>query len=157
MSQNSKGFYQGTYDVVNKNKYMSNKAPQYRSSWESRLCYYLDHNEKCIRWGHETVIIPYQFDLDRNNRNKKIHKYITDFYAEILCGDGKLVKYILEVKPAKQLLKPTPPKIKNMKAIRNYKYSLRQWIQNKNKWKAANAFCRNKGMVFKIMTENNIF
>ena len=136
---------------------MSNTAPKYRSSWESRMCHFLDHNQNCVRWGYESVIIPYQFELDRNTSHRKIRKYITDFYAEIICNDGKTIRYVIEIKPKKQLIKPTPPRIRNMKALRNYKYALKLWIQNKNKWKAASSFCRAKGMIFKVITENEIF
>jgi hypothetical protein len=37
----SKNFYSGEYKVINKEKFLGEKNPQYRSSWESRMCFFL--------------------------------------------------------------------------------------------------------------------
>jgi len=45
--------YHGEYEVKNKEKYIGSKNPLYRSSWESRLCFFFfDNNPKVLRWGY---------------------------------------------------------------------------------------------------------
>jgi hypothetical protein len=146
------GWYSGYYQIVNKEKYIGTKPPMYRSSWEARVCKFLDENVNVIRWGFEVITIPYKFDIDG-----RVHNYITDFYAEIKDKQGKITKYILEIKPQKQTVKPIPPKINNGKAMKRYMYEARQYVMNQNKWQAVTSYCNSSGITFKILTESNIF
>lgn len=119
---------------------------------KKKMCSWLDSNANVKCWGFEIVNIPYLFEIDR-----KVHKYITDFYVEILDNNGQLKKYIIEVKPKGQLRRPIPPKIKNKKALRRYSYEMNMYIKNLNKWKATIAFCKSRGLIFKIVTETDLF
>lgn len=144
-------YYQGVYTVKNTEKYIGNKMPKFRSSWESRLCYYMDNNDNVLRWGYENVIIPYRFSVDG-----KIHKYIIDFYAEIKDKNGDIKKYLIEVKPLSQTKPPRKPKNKNKKAVKRYLYEQNQYIKNTDKWTTVQNFCKNNNLEFKILTEKTI-
>lgn len=146
-------WYQGVYVVKNKEKYIGNKNPEYRSSYENRLCHYMDYSKSVRRWGYEILEIPYSYDLDRSRKKRN---YVLDFYAEIVDKNGKLNKYVIEVKPKKQLNRPDPPKNKNKKRIKRYIYEMKMYIKNQNKWKYAKAWCRRNGMIFKIITEKEL-
>ena len=68
---------------------------------------YCDLNENILEWGSEEIAIPYRSPVDR-----KIHRYFPDFYVKLKETTGKIKKYIIEVKPKKQLKPPTKPKRK---------------------------------------------
>jgi len=151
---------QGYYKVINRNKYLgtmdkkynlTNADPFYRSSWEKRLMYKFDKDPNVLRWGYENIIIPY------TNYDGKVHRYIMDFYIEALDKNNNVKKILIEVKPRKDGEPPKKPKIKNIKAMNRYMYEAKTYITNKNKWKSAKLFCEKKGMIFKIMTEKELF
>lgn len=148
----SGNFHSGVYKILNKNKYLGETEPKVRSSWEKRVCNFCDNNVSVKRWGFEIINIPYLSSIDM-----KQHKYITDFYCEILNKQGKLIKYILEVKPSKQTIMPKIPKNKTKKAMKNYMYETEIYVKNQDKWKYATAFCKSRGLEFKIITEKHIF
>ena len=144
-------WYHGIYEVENRDKYIGHSDPKYRSSWECRFAYYLDHNPMVKRWGYEILEIPYQYDLDNGKRKRK---YIVDFYAEIQdVTSGNLKKYVIEVKPKKQTRRPDSPGNKNKKRLQRYVYEMKEYIKNQNKWRYATAWCKGNGMIFKIITE----
>lgn len=153
-------WYQGTYKVVNKEKYLGSRDPVFRSSWESRLMYWLDTNNKVKKWCSECIKIPYINIVDGRQ-----HTYITDAYAEICDNNGNVKKYIIEVKPAQQgpvvtkngLYVPKAPKNKNKKALRRYLTEVRTYRKNESKWKAAQAFCKKRSMEFVILTKEDLF
>jgi hypothetical protein len=142
----------GEYIPVNKKKYMGKKNPIYRSSWEKRVFYWCDHNENVIKWLSETMSIEYFYEID-----KKIHRYFPDVYAEIKTKDGKIEKFLFEVKPKKELSPPKKPKRMTEKSKKNYIYQFSSFIKNQCKWKAASQWCKNKNIQFKILTEDEIF
>jgi len=147
------GWFQGKYNVINKEKYIGRISPIYRSSYELRFFTYCDKNENVLRWGSEIIEIPYQYSLDKYHR---IHKYIVDIYCEMLDNNKELKKYLFEIKPKDGLSKPNPPKIKNKKAMRTYNYKLATFIRNKDKWRSAVRYCNGKGWEFKILTEKEL-
>lgn len=145
-------FYSGTYQVVNKDKYIGTKNPKYRSSWEARFLYHLDMNRNVKKWGYECVKVPYINQIDG-----QVHRYYPDFYAEILNSKGELNKFIIEIKPLKQSNPPKQPKNNNQKAHRRYMAEASVYIVNQCKWKAAVAFCQKHDLIFKVLTENDLF
>lgn len=149
----SKGSWsQGEYEVVNKEKYLGKNLPFYRSSWEKRFFTYCDLSENVLKWGSEILIIPYYFHVD-----KKMHKYYTDVYMETVTRDGSIVRYVIEIKPKKETKRPTPPKKKSAKAMRNYKRSLLTFEKNSAKWKSTMKYCEERKLKFKIITEDELF
>lgn len=147
-----KNVYQGEYIVENKEKYIGASNPRYRSSWEARVCYFLDHNDKILKWGYECIQIEYFNVID-----KKIHRYYPDFYFEEIDSNEKYRKFVVEVKPAHQTVPPKQPKNNNKKAHQRYIYEAHEFVRNQCKWEAAKEFCRKKGMEFKVITENELF
>lgn len=143
---------QGIYQVKNLDKYIGTSMPSYKSGLEKRVLNWLDNNIKVKKWGYEIVSIPYNYSLNNTN-----HKYITDFYAEIEDNNGNIQKYILEIKPSKSLTEPEKPKNPTGKALKNYIYSLTEYMKNKSKWSAAVTFCESNNMKFKVLTEKQIY
>jgi hypothetical protein len=144
--------YHGLYEVENKDKYIGNTNPKYRSSWEAIFCYFLDHSKSVVKWGYECVNIRYYSPID-----KKLHRYFIDFYFESINKHGKLEKYLVEVKPSEQTKPPKRPKNKNKKRNKRYLAEMETFIINKCKWKSAMKFCAARGIKWKIITEHEIF
>tara|TARA_R110002126_G_scaffold250944_2_gene393771 strand:- start:338 stop:781 length:444 start_codon:yes stop_codon:yes gene_type:complete len=117
-----------------------------RSNWERKFCKYLDQNENIIRWCSEELKIPYLSTID-----KQLHQYYPDFLFEAV-KDGIIETYVVEIKPKKQTVKPTPKKNKRAHLNECITYET-----NTCKWKAAEIYCKERGWVFKILTEDNLF
>lgn len=143
---NSKRFSQGWYTPKNPDKYMGDPTKiRYMSSWELETHQFFDNNEKVVRWSSETIAIPYIKPTDG-----KIHKYYPDYYVEYINTAGQLVKEIIEVKPIAQTKVPRA----------NHKHKLYEQLTfavNTAKWQAATSFCKNRGILFRIVTEKSIF
>jgi len=109
---------------------------------------YCDKSNSIIEWGSEEIIIPYISPWD-----SKVHRYFPDFYIKVRQSDGKFKKMIIEVKPKKQCIPPTTtPKRKTQRWIN----AIKTWGINEAKWKAAVPWCEDKGMEFKILTEDDL-
>jgi len=140
--------YSGRYRPTNSKKYRGDiDKIYYRSSWERRFMVYCDRNDKIIEWGSEEVIIPYRSPIDG-----KIHRYFPDFYIKVKQQNGSIKKMLIEIKPYNQCQPPQIPKRKTPKFINE----VRTWGINKAKWKAANEFCLDRQMEFKILTEHEL-
>ena len=140
--------YKGRYQPNNPLKYKGNfRNINYRSLWELKFMKYCDSNQNILEWGSEEVFLPYRSPLDN-----KIHRYFPDFYIKVKENTGKIKKYIIEVKPKKQCIKPTPQK----KKTRSYIYEVREYAKNQAKWKAARSYCLDRGLEFKVLTENEL-
>lgn len=144
--QSEGGWSQGVYKVKNWRKYMSTKPPIYRSGWEYSVMYFFDNNQYVDRWGSEIIEIPYVNPIDGN-----VHRYFTDFYLEFVDKNGKYQKWVIEVKPISKL---SPPK--QQRKTKTFAYQMNEYLINKAKWAAAEAFCKNKGYIFQIFTEQQI-
>ena len=84
-------FKQGYYAPSYPQKYKTNtKQIIYRSSWEYKLCKWLDLTPEVIEWASEPVAIKYFYTLDN-----RIHTYYPDFYFAYKKPDGKIKKYIV--------------------------------------------------------------
>ena len=141
--------YKGRYFPTNPKKYRGNPNQIiYRSLWERKVMVYCDKNDAIIEWGSEEIIVPYLSPMDG-----KIHRYFPDFYMKVRQADGSTKKFIIEVKPKSQCKQP----IKNPKR-RTTKWfnEVKTFAINQAKWKSAREFCEDKGMEFKIFTEDHI-
>lgn len=118
---------------------------RYMSSWELETHQFFDGNEKVVRWSSEEIAIPYIKPTDG-----RIHKYYPDYYVEYINNAGQLIKEIIEVKPLSQTKAPRS----------NHKHKLYEQLTfavNVAKWEAAQSFCRQRGIKFRIITEKSIF
>ena len=141
--------YKGRYFPTNPKKYRGNPNQIiYRSLWERKVMVYCDKNDAIIEWGSEEVIVPYLLPMDG-----KIHRYFPDFYMKVRQADGSTKKFIIEVKPKSQCKQPVKnPKRRTTKWFNEVK----TFAINQAKWKSAREFCEDKGMEFKIFTEDHI-
>ena len=144
----------GIYQLEHPEKYkgpLTENGVLYRSTWEQRVYYYMDHNKNIIEWGAESIVIPYLFKLDG-----QIHKYYPDIVCKVNTKDG-IKTYIIEIKPEKQTMEPKKPKNRSLSVKKKYEESLYTYAKNTSKWEAAEEFCKKNNYVFKIITEKQIF
>ena len=141
--------YKGKYIPINPKKYVGNSSQIiYRSLWERKLMVYCDRNDNIIEWGSEEVIVPYRSPWDG-----KMHRYFPDFYIKVKQTNGTHKKFIIEVKPKAQCKEPNKtPKRKTRKWYKE----VQTWGINQAKWKSATDYCENRGMEFKILTEDHL-
>ena len=99
MKKNSR-YRQGIFVPKNIDKFIGERAI-YRSGLELKFFRFCDNNPKVVRWGSENVVIPYYNPLTKRN-----HRYHVDNYVVIKEGTA-ITKYLVEIKPYKQTLKPT--------------------------------------------------
>ncbi len=161
---NNKNYIQGQYYPVNTEKYVGDINEIYfRSSWEKRFCIYCDNTRDVLKWSSETIEIPYQIVNEQVLESTRINQlqnkiYKPDFYMETV---GKTAwepnRYLIEIKPLKQVIKPEEPKKLTTKSFQRYKDDYAMWIKNMLKWEQAKVWCEKKGIVFKIITEDLIF
>jgi len=139
-------YRQGLYKPKNPQKYVGRGMPVYRSGWELKFFRWCDFNDNVLEWASESVIIPYL-----NKADGKVHRYYTDGVIAIKEGTN-IVKYIVEIKPSKQVQPPSAGKKKHSTVVyENYRY-----IQNISKWEAARNWCSKKGYKFIILTEKEL-
>ena len=143
-----KNYKKGIYKPRNRSKYKGCKLPTYRSSWELRFFEWCDNNPNVIEWTSESTAIPYISPLDG-----KVHRYFVDNNVKIKEGN-KIVNYIIEIKPKKQLKKP---KSSRNKKKSTFVYELVEYTKNLAKWEAAKSFASKKGIKFQIITEDHLF
>jgi len=138
-------YTQGIFVPKNKEKFLGSKAI-YRSSLELRFMKFCDNNQNVVKWGSENVVIPYLNPLDG-----KIHRYFVDNFVQIKEGE-KIKRYLVEIKPSKQLLPPTTKYRKKSNLI----YEQTMYITNQAKWQAAREWCNKKDLEFIILTEKHL-
>ena len=140
--------YSGKFLPSNITKYRGDvRKIVYRSLWERRFMVYCDNTSAILEWGSEEVIIPYTSPLDG-----RMHRYFPDFYIKVRQRDKTIKKMIIEVKPKIQCGPPKTPK----RRTKRYINEVRTWGVNEAKWKAAIEWCVDRGMEFKILTEDHV-
>ena len=117
-----------------------------RSSWETKFCGYCDLNENIIQWGSEEFFIPYRAP------DGKTRRYFPDFIIKVKENTGKLKTYVIEVKPLKQTKAPK----KRKRVTKSYLYECQTYAVNQAKWKAADEWCKDRKIEFKIITEKEL-
>ena len=141
--------YKGKYRPTNPKKYRGNPTQViYRSLWERKLMVYCDQNDKVLEWGSEEVIIPYLSPWDN-----RVHRYFPDFYMKVKQANGKTKRFIIEVKPKKQVAGPDKTPKRKTAA---WKRDVLTFMKNKAKWEAAENYCDDRRMNFMILTEDHL-
>jgi len=136
--------YKGLFKPINPKKYVGNTNQiVYRSLLERRFMRYCHTNDDIVFWASEELLVRYYSPLD-----KKYHRYFPDFVVKTVKGD----KYMIEIKPYRQALKPKPPK----KKTKSYMRESFEYIKNQAKWSAARKYCEDNNMEFKIITEKDL-
>ena len=142
------GYKQGFYSPKNSVKYVGKKPIVYRSGWELKFCRWCDFNENVLEWSSESIVIPYI-----NPLTGKGSRYFVDNFVAIREGTS-VVKYLVEIKPKKQTIKPVPS---NRKKKSTMLYESQTYIKNIAKWNAAESWCKKHGYKFLILTEDELF
>ena len=104
---------------------------------------YCDLNQDILFWASEELPIRYFNPID-----KKYHRYFPDFVVKT----SKQKKYMIEVKPSRQIGKPKPGK----KKTKTYMKESFEYIKNQAKWQAAKSYCEDNGLEFKIISEKDL-
>ena len=145
----SRETHKGRYVLKNPKKYEGDPTNViYRSSWEKRFMIFLDNHESIISWGSEEVVIPYYWEVDG-----KMHRYFPDFVVTMKTTSG-VVRMLIEVKPYSQTIQP---KKTRGKREQTYLLEVETYTKNRAKWNAAEEYCKDRGWMFRIVTEHELF
>jgi hypothetical protein len=136
-------FAQGRFSMKNPSKYVGTKTPLARSSWEFVFMRMLDEHDGVENWASESVQIPYRDPL-----TGRYTIYVPDFFIVYRDKNGKKHAEVVEVKPSTQTLR---------EKVGNSAYNQEQYIKNMAKWEAANKWCKQQGIKFRVVSENDIF
>lgn len=136
-------FAQGRYTIKNPEKYVGTKTPVARSSWETVFMRMLDEHPGVAQWASESIKIPYKDPL-----TGKYSVYVPDFFIVYNDKNGKQHAEVVEVKPKNQTLR---------ERVGKSRYNQEQYIKNMAKWEAAAAWCKQKRVRFRIVSEEEIF
>lgn len=104
-----------------------------------------DTHPDVLKYSSEELIIPYISPVDQ-----KQHRYFVDFLIMVKTRSGEIKKYAVEVKPEAQTV---PPKTRNKKRLVTETMT---YAVNQAKWKAADQFCKSKGIDFIVLTEKHL-
>ena len=138
----SSKYSQGKYSVQNPEKFVGTQQPFARSSWEMAFMRFCDSHPNITKWASENVKIPY-----RHPFTGKIANYVPDFMVQYQDKTGKTRVDLIEIKPKAQTLQEKA----------RDKYDKMSIQVNAVKWEAAQAWCKAKGLHFKVITEDQIF
>lgn len=140
----------GRFTPKNPHKYVGDSGNiVFRSAWERTFMEYCDRREEVLRWASEELQIPYFFPNDG-----KWHRYYPDFLVNVLTKEGQKQTWIVEIKPNRQT---RPPKAIAPRSRRVKLYEALEYAKNQAKWRAAEAYCHNKGWKFVILTEKDLY
>ena len=136
-------YAQGKFQLQNPDKYVGNKTPTYRSSWEFTFMTFCDNNPNILQWASEAVHINY-----RNPLTGKNTIYVPDFLITYQDAHGTQKAEVIEVKPKKETTLEDAGRSARAQAAA---------ILNMAKWEAARAWCRAHNLTFRVVTESDIF
>ena len=119
-----------------------------RSSWERKFCYYCDHNPDIISWSSEEFCVNYISPVDN-----RVHRYFPDYLIKVKEPSGNIKTYVIEVKPKKQTVAPK----KKSRVTKTYLNECKTYAVNQAKWRAAEEWCKDRLIEFKIITEEDLF
>ena len=139
----SSRFARGKFTMTRPEKYVGNKMPVYRSSWEWSFMRFCDTNESVQKWASEAVNIPYRDPLTGRNTI-----YVPDFFIQYVDKIGKVHIELIEIKPASQAI---------LERVGKNKYNQAQFVKNQAKWASATLWCKQQGIKFRIVSENDLF
>jgi TnsA endonuclease N terminal len=136
-------FARGKFTMKHPEKYVGTKTPTYRSSWEWSFMNFCDNNPHIMKWASEAIQISYKDPLTGRQTI-----YVPDFFIQYLDKKGRMLVELIEIKPASQTI---------LERVGKNKYNQQQFVKNQAKWAAATLWCRQQGIKFRILNENDIF
>ena len=96
-----------------------------------------------MKWASEAVQIPYRDPL--TNRQTV---YVPDFFIQYMDKNQRILVELIEIKPASQTI---------LERVGKSKHNQMQFIKNQAKWAAAGLWCKQQGIKFRIVNENDLF
>jgi TnsA endonuclease N terminal len=135
-------YHKGPFTPKNKQKYIGNGTPIFRSNWELVFMNFCDMNEHVLSWASEPLRIPY-----RNPFTNKMTTYVPDFLISYRHKDGTVKTELIEIKPKKQCVIEGKMSTQNRAIV----------TINHAKWEEARKFCKQQHIEFRIVTEDDIF
>lgn len=136
-------FARGKFTMTQPGKYVGTKVPTFRSSWEWSFMRFCDTNPSVQKWASEAISIPYRDPLTGRQTI-----YVPDFFIQYVDKGSKMHVELIEVKPASQQI---------LERVGKNKYNQAQFIKNQAKWTAATAWCKQQGIRFRVLNENDLF
>jgi hypothetical protein len=136
-------FARGKFTMTQPAKYVGTKVPTYRSSWEWSFMRFCDTNPSVQKWASEAISIPYRDPLTGRQTI-----YVPDFFIQYMDKNSKMHVELIEVKPASQAI---------LERVGKNKYNQAQFVKNQAKWQAATVWCKQQGIKFRILSENDLF
>ncbi len=136
-------FARGKFNMKHPEKYVGTKMPTYRSSWEFSFMKFCDLNENVQKWASEAIQIPYRDPLTGRQT-----VYVPDFFIQYVDKFNRTHVELVEIKPASQTI---------LERVGKNKYNQAQFVKNQAKWTAANIWCKQQGIKFRIINENDMF
>jgi hypothetical protein len=136
-------FARGKFTMTAPEKYVGTKMPTYRSSWELTFMRFCDTNPSILKWASEAIQIPYKDPL-----TGKSTVYVPDFFIQYVDKQGRMLTELIEIKPSSQQI---------LERVGKNKFNQMQFVKNQAKWAAAGAWCKQQGLRFRILNENDIF
>ena len=143
-------YQQGLFKPKNPNKYQGDPTKiVYRSSWERKAFKWCDLNSNILQWASEEFSIRYF-----NPTTGKHHNYYPDLIVTMKETTGEIKKYVIEIKTYSQTNPPVQSPKKKTKTFINESII---YQKNLAKWNAAEVWCKDRGLIFMIITENDLF
>ena len=136
-------FARGKFIMKHPEKYVGTKTPTYRSSWEWTFMNFCDNNKSVQKWASEAIQIPYRDPLTERQT-----VYVPDFFIQYVDKKNRIITELIEIKTASQII---------LERVVKNKYNQSQFVKNQAKWTAANYWCKQQGIKFRILNENDIF
>lgn len=136
-------FARGKFNMSQPEKYVGTKMPTYRSSWEFQFMKFCDTHKSVQKWASEAISIPYKDPLTGRQTI-----YVPDFFIQYIDKNNTMHVELIEVKPASQTI---------LERVGKNKYNQAQYVKNQAKWAAANIWCKQQGIKFRVLNENDMF
>jgi hypothetical protein len=133
---------QGNYDIINPAKYVGKGTPRYRSGWELSFMRFCDTNDHILQWASESIAIPYRSPLTGKMKN-----YIPDFLITYRTRNNTVRAELIEIKPKGQSILEEKMKSRDRAVV----------AVNYAKWDAATKWAKRNGLVFRVITEDQMF
>ena len=135
-------FAQGLYVPVNAAKYIGKGNPRYRSGWEWSFFQFCDNNQAVLEWASEAIAIKY-----RHPFTGKVTNYVPDVFMRYRTKNNKICTEIIEIKPRKQSMIEGKMSERDRMVV----------AVNHAKWQAAQAWCKQANIVFRVLNEDSLF
>lgn len=133
---------QGKYQLMNPEKYVGVGTPRYRSGWEHSFMRFCDTNENVLQWASESIAIPYRHPL-----TGKMTTYVPDFLITYRTRDNTVKAELIEIKPKKQSVIESRMSSRDRAVV----------AINYSKWDVATKWARRHGLIFRVITESDMF